>query len=256
MHSLLKEIYQEKKRELGAIKKRLSSERDFPLLSFRRAIEAHEGIGLIAEIKKASPSKGLIREDFNPVHLAHLYSSLPAQAISVLTDQKYFQGHIDFLRKVKRETSLPVLRKDFIIDPLQVHEAWCYGADFILLIVAMLERGQMAELMAAAAERNLECLVEVHNHKELERALDYNTEIIGVNNRDLNTFEVDMNTALQLIREMPADIVKVAESGMSKREDIVKVEQAGFNAVLIGETLMRSDDIARTHKRLFSDDPD
>jgi len=256
MHSLLKEIYQEKKRELGGIKKRLSSERDFPLLSFRGAIDAHEGIGLIAEIKKASPSKGLIREDFNPVHLAHLYSSLPAQAISVLTDQKYFQGHIDYLRKVKRETLLPVLRKDFIIDPLQIREAWCYGADLILLIVAMLERGQMVELMAAAAELDLECLVEVHDQKELERALDGNAEIIGVNNRNLNTFEVDMNTSLNLIREMPQDIIKVAESGMSGREDIVRVEQAGFNAVLIGETLMRSDDIARTHKRLFSDDPD
>ena len=209
---------------------------------FKKQI-SRPGINLIAEIKKASPSKGIIREDFDVDAIAKTYVKHQAAAISVLTEDKYFLGTPAYVKKVSELYEIPVLMKDFFIDEGQVYEAAANGASAILLIMAILSDEEVQRLQALAHRLDLDCLVEVHDAQELQRALACDAEIIGINNRNLHTFDVDTNTALSLIKDIPSDKVIVAESGLQTHQDIIDVQEAGANAVLIGETFMRAADI-------------
>ena len=204
------------------------------------------GVSIIAEVKKASPSKGLLCPDFDPVGIARAYADGGAAAISVLTEVNYFQGSLDYLVSI-RETpeleSMPLLRKDFIFDPYQVYEARAYGADAILLITAILENSRLDGLITLARELGMQCLVEVHDDIELARVLNSDAGIIGINNRDLRTFEVDINTTQRLRPLIPPDRIVVSESGVSHREDIDKLREWGVNAALIGEALVTADNV-------------
>ena len=200
------------------------------------------GLSVIAEIKKASPSKGVIREDFDPVRIAASYREGGAAALSVLTEPLHFQGHPDFLRQVRAEVDLPLLRKDFIVDPYQVAQARAWGADAVLLIAACLERTQLAELQAAASEYGLDALVELYNPRELDHVDLDATRIVGVNSRDLRTFEVDLGRCVETLQSLPSGIVRVAESGLSSVADFARVRDADIEAVLVGESFMRAPD--------------
>lgn len=202
-----------------------------------------EQIQLIAEVKQASPSKGLLCPAFQPVRLAQIYESAGAAAVSVLTEEKFFLGSLDDLAQVKRETTkLPVLRKDFIIDRYQLYEARVYGADAVLLIVAALTRPLLASYIKEAKALGMEALVEVHNRPELAVALEAGAELIGINNRDLRTFEVDLETTFRLLGEIPKDKVVVAESGIKTSSDLKRLALAGVNAALVGEALVTAAD--------------
>jgi indole-3-glycerol phosphate synthase len=203
---------------------------------------------LIAEIKKASPSKGLIRADFRPAEHAAAYEHGGAACLSVLTDAPFFQGHEDYLADARRATALPVLRKDFTLDPWQVAEARAIGADAILLIVAALDDGQMAELEAAALERGMDVLVEVHDEAEMERASRLETRLIGVNNRDLRDFTVDFTRTYELVGRAPAGCTFVAESGLGSKADLDAMAEHGVRCFLVGESLMRQADVAAATK--------
>lgn len=207
---------------------------------FASAISPSRGLGIIAEIKHASPSKGIFREDFDPVAIGKGYEAGGASALSVLTDRKFFRGSLDYLEAVKKEVSIPLLRKDFIIDPYQVYEARVRGADAILLIVAALGQSLLVELLTLARSLGLGVLVEVHDEAELERALSAGSDIIGINNRDLRTFEVDLGVSERLSRMIPAGVTIVAESGISSANDIKRLRSRGVNVFLIGETFMKA----------------
>jgi indole-3-glycerol phosphate synthase len=210
---------------------------------FARALRdhAHAGMAVIAELKKASPSKGLIRAEFNPAELAKELVSAGATALSVLTDELYFQGSLDYLASVSRSVDVPLLRKDFIIDKFQVMEARAYRADAILLIVAALSDAELRTLQQTAREFELDVLCEVHDEEELQRAIDSGAVMIGVNSRNLKTFHVDLNTALRVGERIPANVLRVAESGIGSGDDIEKLRRAGYDAFLIGESLMRAE---------------
>jgi indole-3-glycerol phosphate synthase len=197
---------------------------------------------MITEIKKASPSKGLIREDFDPPSLAKGFEAGGAAALSVLTDTKYFQGSLDFLEAASRTVNIPCLRKDFMVDPFQVVEARAYGADAILLIVAAHSDAQLVALRDEARRYELDVLCEVHASEELARAIDLGFDVIGVNSRDLRTFEMHPELLLELVERMPEGTVKVAESGLRSADEISKLRDAGYDAFLMGETLMRQPD--------------
>jgi indole-3-glycerol phosphate synthase len=209
---------------------------------FRRRLEqkACDGIAVIAELKKASPSRGLIRPDFDPIQLAKELENSAATALSVLTDEEFFQGSLENLRKASASVSLPCLRKDFIIDDFQLLEARANGADAVLLIVAALPQPDLKSLVEHAAEHELDVLCEVHNENELERALEAGCDLIGVNNRDLRTFQVDLETAYRLAALMPQNVLSVAESGIHSGTDLSQLRAAGYKAFLMGESLMRS----------------
>lgn len=209
---------------------------------FRAALKKKSAAGaaVIAELKKASPSKGLIRADFPVAELATELEAAGATALSILTDEHYFQGSLQNLELASSATQLPCLRKDFIVDDFQVLQARAYGADAILLIVAALSDEELTSLRSRAGELQLDVLCEVHDGEEMWRAVDAGFDLIGVNNRNLHSFQVDLNTSLQLASRMPAGVVKVAESGIETRGDIAKLRQAGFDAFLIGESLMRA----------------
>jgi indole-3-glycerol phosphate synthase len=207
---------------------------------FGAALKRSDGtLAVIAEIKKASPSAGILAESFDPVVLARNYERDVAAAISVLTDQNFFQGNMQHLVDARAAISLPVLRKDFVLDKIQIAESAAASADAVLLIVAALEQMQLVNLVSAAAEYRLEALVEVHTLEELDRALNAEAEIIGINNRDLATFEVDLSVTEKLSEQVPNDIVLVSESGIKTSDDIARVKACGVDAVLIGEALMR-----------------
>ncbi len=210
-------------------------------------------IRLIAEVKKASPSRGLIRNDFAPVEIAKVYASNGVAAISVLTESRYFQGSLENLKNIKLAlgNQIPLLRKDFIFDPYQVYEARVYGADAILLIEAILSKVKLKELLLLSHRLGMKCLVEVHSEAELEKALNGGAEIIGINNRDLNTFKIDISTTVRLRPLIPPDKIIVSESGIKSREDIQILKDTGVNAVLIGETLIASPDISARIRELF-----
>jgi indole-3-glycerol phosphate synthase len=197
---------------------------------------------VIAEVKKASPSKGLIRPDFDPVTLAQTYATNGAAALSVLTDEKYFQGHLRFLQAIRRAVALPLLRKDFIIDAYQVYESRVAHADAILLITAALDGEQLGDLLGLAHELTMAALLEVHTIEELERILPLRPRLIGINNRDLHTFHTDIETTVRLLPLMPADVVVVSESGIRTPADIARLREKGVHAFLIGESLMRAAD--------------
>jgi len=200
--------------------------------------KAAGGVTVIAELKKASPSKGLIRADFDASKLAAELEAAGAAALSVLTDEQYFQGSLENLRRASAATAIPCLRKDFIVDEFQLLEARANCADAVLLIVAALEQGELVRLAEKAREAGLDVLCEVHDAEELKRAADAGCDLIGVNNRDLRTFKADIETSLRLAKQMPVNVVGVAESGIHSAEDIAKLRAAGFHAFLIGESLM------------------
>ncbi|MDF1628942.1 MAG: indole-3-glycerol phosphate synthase TrpC [Alcanivoracaceae bacterium] len=226
-----------------------------PARGFIRALQSKLDQGLpavIAEVKKASPSKGVIREHFVPAEIAASYEKGGAACLSVLTDRDFFQGHEDYLQQARAACSLPVLRKDFTIDPYQVWEARAIGADCILLIVAALEDDTMAELYAAANEAGLDTLVEVHTGEELDRALKLGAPMIGINNRDLHTFELSLENTFKLLDRVPEDRLLVTESGILDPTDVAAMRQRQVNSFLVGEAFMRAVDPGAELKRFFS----
>lgn len=246
---MLDRIVADKREELKKTKKALPAAeleariaRRAGAFDFAAALKS-DHVSLIAEVKKASPSRGVLRHDFDPTALARTYADNGAAAISVLTESKYFGGHIDHLAEIRETVAIPLLRKDFIFDPYQVYEARAFGADALLLIAAILEPGQLDELSSLSRELGLNCLVEVHNESEVEKALRSGAQIIGINNRDLNTFNVDFNTTKRLRALIPADKIVVSESGVSSRQDIDNLKNLGVNAALVGEALLTAADI-------------
>lgn len=252
--TILDDILAHKRVELDEARQRVSPDElqrrarsSGPTLGFRQRLEAAPPPAVIAEIKRRSPSKGLIRTDFDPVELARAYACGGAAALSVLTDEHFFGGHLDFLRRIRAAVGLPLLRKDFVVDAYQIDEARVAGADAVLLIVSALAQDELVSLHAHAAALGLDALVEVHDEGELERALDVGATLVGVNNRDLRTFEVDLGVTERLARRLPAgdDVFLVAESGIFGPEDIARLERAGARAHLVGESLMRQPDVAK-----------
>ncbi len=219
---------------------------------FRAALDQAPGFGLIAEIKKASPSKGLIRADFDPAAHARAYAAGGAACLSVLTDADYFRGHEDDLIAARAACALPVIRKDFMIDPWQVAEARAIGADAILIIVAALDDGAMAEIEAAAIERGMDVLVEVHDAEELARAVTLRSRLIGVNNRDLRDFSVSFDRTYELVGRAPPGCTFVAESGLASNADLAAMAAHGIRCFLVGESLMRQADIAAATRALLA----
>jgi len=208
---------------------------------------------VIAEVKKGSPSKGVIRDDFDPIAIAEIYAQHGAACLSVLTDEKFFLGHLRFLGLIREQIRLPLLRKDFLYDPYQLWEAREAGADAILLIAAMLEPAQLTDLVAEAGEIGLDVLLEIHNERELEMALQVPVELVGINNRDLRTFHTDLAVTERLAPQIPADRLIVAESGIARRADVLRLQQAGAGVFLVGESLMRAADIGAKLDELLND---
>ena len=226
-----------------------------PARGFAAALRARVEAGspaVIAEVKKASPSKGVLREHFVPADIARSYESGGAACLSVLTDERFFQGCAAYLQQARESCSLPVLRKDFLIDPYQVVEARAMGADCVLLIAACLDDGLMSELEACATEQGLDVLVEVHDGDELERALRLKTPLIGVNNRNLRTFEVSLDTTIGLLPRVPGDRLLVTESGILARADVQRMRSADVHAFLVGEAFMRAPDPGQALRDLFA----
>lgn len=215
-----------------------------PVRDFSGALKGEGPVPrVIAEVKKASPSKGVLREEFYPVEIASAYEAGGAAALSVLTNERHFQGRLEYLAIIRRYVQLPILRKDFIIHPYQVTESRVAGADAVLLIAAVLDDGTLEECLATARSLDLCALVEVHTAGELKRALALGATLVGINNRDLKTFKVDMATTFNLIKDIPKKVTVVSESGIQTREDLIKLREAGVDAVLIGEAFMKAKDI-------------
>jgi indole-3-glycerol phosphate synthase len=232
-------------------KKAELAQRKLDRRDFARALTAHTP-AIVAEIKKASPSRGLIASDFDPSRIARSYEAGGAAAISVLTDRKHFQGSLADLESARSAVKLPVLRKDFTIDPIHVLEAAAHDADAILLIAAVLDDRELRDYRELAASHGMAALVEVHDGEELKRAIGSGAEIIGVNNRDLRTFEVRLETALELAAQMPAKVIRVAESGIRTADDVRRLSAAGYHACLVGEHLMTAPDPAAAVRALLA----
>jgi indole-3-glycerol phosphate synthase len=266
MSDILDKIVAVKHQEVAAAKKKKPLEamredaesrvltRDF--VSALRAKIAAGQAAVIAEVKKASPSKGVLREDFIPADIAQSYAegdgAVSAACLSVLTDRQFFQGSADYLKQARASCELPVLRKDFMVDPYQVYEARAMGADAILLIAACLDDARMAELEAIAMDLDMAVLVEVHDREELQRGLKLRTPLLGINNRNLKTFEVSLQTTLGLLPEVPADKLLITESGILTRADVQSMRAAGVHAFLVGEAFMRADEPGLALAELFA----
>jgi indole-3-glycerol phosphate synthase len=212
-------------------------------LDFKNALRKKntDDIRIIAEVKKASPSKGIIREDFDPLNIARQYEANNAAAISILTESEFFMGKLEFLKEIKNAVNIPVLRKDFLFDPYQIYEARANGADAVLLIAAILEKSLLKELLSVVKKLSMNALVEVHTKDELKKVLQIDAEIIGINNRNLKSFKTDIQTSIDLMADIPKSKVIVTESGIKTKEDIQKLSKAGVDAFLIGESFMRAD---------------
>jgi len=247
-----KQLLKTKKPFLQGLKKNASASRLNRYRVFKENISKPGKVNLIAEVKKASPSKGIIVDNFDAMKIAGIYEQSGAAAISVLTEDKFFLGKMSYIKQISENFRTPVLRKDFIIDEVQVYESFNLGASAVLLIVAILDDGQLKHLMQVASSLDMCSLVEVHNQKELKRALAANAEIIGINNRDLRTFEVDLKVSRTLISQIPKDKVIVVESGISTHEDVIKLKEWGVHAVLVGETLLRAKDIGAKIRELMN----
>jgi len=262
MSDILNQIVAVKRQEVAAALKRkplaeMRADAESRVLTrdFLGALRARIAAGraaVIAEIKKASPSKGVLRAEFEPADIAQSYAEHGAACLSVLTDQQFFQGRIDYLKQARASCHLPVLRKDFIIDAYQVYESRAIGADAILLIAACLDDAQLRDYEAIARSLDMAVLVEVHDAAELARALQLKTPLIGVNNRNLKTFEVSLDTTLALRHELPADRLLVSESGIQSRDDVLRLAAAGVNAFLVGESFMRADDPGLALAQMFA----
>lgn len=261
---ILKKIVSHKAEEVAAakaaapleeLKSRISDLEDVPRGFERHLREAamSDWTAIIAEVKKGSPSKGVIRPDFDPLEIAEIYQDNGATCLSVLTDEKFFLGHLRFLALIREAVSLPLLRKDFICDPYQIYEARAAGADAILLIASMLDLHQLRDFHAMAKEIHLDVLLEVHDEAEMETALQTDSPLIGVNNRNLRTFEVSLDTTVRLARMMPPGRLLVAESGINTRADIVRLQGAGARAFLIGEAMMRENNIGSKLQEFLND---
>ena len=238
---------------LGEMMARIAELEDQPR-GFEAAIVNACGSGwtpIIAEVKKGSPSKGVIRADFDPLEIAQIYQANGASCLSVLTDEHFFLGHLSYLALIREQVSLPLLRKDFIFDPYQIYQARVAGADAILLIAAMLELSQLREFIAVARGLSLDVLLEVHDENELETALQTDCTLIVINNRDLRSFVVDISTSERLAALVPPGRITVAESGITRRDEIVRLTKSGLNAFLIGESLMREQDIGAKLQELL-----
>jgi indole-3-glycerol phosphate synthase len=241
-HKLLEVAESKRRVDLSELEKALSGLA--PTRDFERALRDGKGIKLIAEIKAASPSAGVLREGLDPVSLAQEYQRAGASAISVLTDEKFFHGSLAHLEAVRKAVSLPLLRKDFIIDSYQIYEARVAGADAVLLIARLLDKETIETFLKLAGQLGLACLVEVHTEGELEKVLETPARLIGINNRDLNTFKVDLNMTFRLLPLIPGDRLVVSESGINDRADVQLLENKGVRAILVGEALVRSQDVA------------
>ena len=270
MSDILNKIVDVKRQEVAAALKkvplaamRADAESRVLTRDFEGALRAKIAAGqaaVIAEIKKASPSKGVIRADFVPADIAQSYAvgntdrggKVSAACLSVLTDKQFFQGSVDYLKQARASCALPVLRKDFMIDPYQVYEARSMGADCILLIAACLQDTQMAELEAIAHDLGMAVLVEVHDAAELQRALKLKTRLVGINNRDLRTFEVSLDVTLGMLADVPADRLLITESGIATRADVARLREAGVHAFLVGEAFMRAEEPGEALGELFS----
>ena len=255
---ILNEICQRKAAHVGKMKDLRSVQdlqymiEDKPLPSgFLLAMKKNYGPSIIAEVKKASPSKGVIREDFDPVEIAKIYRDNGAACLSVLTDEPYFQGHDDYVVAVKKAVGLPVLRKDFMIDEYQIYESRALGADCILLIMAALDDAQARGFYMLSQELGMDILVEVHNLEELQRALKLNPMMIGVNNRNLKTMVVDVQTSVDLSEHIPEETYQISESGIGDNKTILGLQDVGYKGFLVGESLMRENDIANALNTLL-----
>ncbi|HOP50308.1 MAG TPA: indole-3-glycerol phosphate synthase TrpC [Ignavibacteriales bacterium] len=245
--SILNKIVETKKEEVNLLKLKYKMldfvNKNRLNIDFFNALRKNDGIAVIAEIKKASPSKGVFVENFNHLEIAKLYNSSLASAISILTDEKYFQGNIKFLKDVAKNKIKPLLRKDFIIDEIQIYEAYAAGADAILLICEILDKYQIAEFTALSHKLGMNVLLELHSAKQLDK-IDFNlNKIVGVNNRDLNSFVTNIKTSGDIFKLLPSDIVKVAESGIFTRNDVLKLKDYGANAILVGEAIIKSNNM-------------
>lgn len=256
--NILKQIIEVKREEIKKLKKKYSinsfSSMEYfqsKTRSLKSALSHPEKISIIAEVKKASPSKGIIKSDFDHIRIADTYQSNGADAISVLTDEKFFQGKISFLSEIRKISEIPLLRKDFILDDYQILEAKAFGADVILLISEILSTNQIKDLTDCAVENNLNVLLELHSENEISK-IDFNrNNLIGINNRDLTTFEVDLKTTEKVLLKIDNEIISVSESGISKRDDIEYLKSIKVNAILVGEHFMRSENLSNELKQFI-----
>ena len=255
--NILDRIVESKHREIAEAKARISFDELSarlssapPVRDFQAALTRGPGLGILAEVKKASPSAGVLRADFDPVAIAKTYEQAGAHCLSVLTDAPFFQGHLSYLTAIRAAVSLPVLRKDFLLDEYQVVEARVAGADAVLLIAEILDDVQLRDLLAATRRLGMQALVELYDRENVSRVVESGASLIGINNRDLRTFAVSLDHTINLAPSIPADRVLVSESGIRAAEDFVRLRRAGVKAVLIGEAFMRSPDIAAKLREL------
>jgi len=248
MHNIINLILETKKRQINILRKNEKPlysllKKTKPPLSFKNAIKREGKISLIAEIKQASISSGILKKEFNFLEIARIFKESNVSAISVLTEEEFFLGKLSYIENIKKEIDLPILRKDFIIDEIQILESKVAGADAILLIANILDESKLKKLYVFCKELNLDAIVEIHTQKDLKKALNIGAEIIGINNRNLNTLKVDLSTTEKLIPFIPKDAVKVSESGINSMKDVLLLKGLGVDAVLVGEALMKAENI-------------
>jgi len=257
LSTVLSDIVRHKREEIAAARERTSEEQlrqqietASPVRDFRAALEQGQP-GLIAEVKKASPSAGVIRADFDPLEIAQSYEAAGAQCLSVLTDEHFFQGHLDFLRQIRAVVNLPVMRKEFILDRYQILEARAAGADCVLLIAECLSADELSDLHNFAGELGMQTLIELYDPENLPQVVATGTRLVGINNRDLRTFDTSLEHTFRLMPEIPSDVLLVSESGIRTHSDIQELSNAGVGGVLVGESLMRQPDIDHAVRQLM-----